>query len=149
MPSITILKGPVARFPFSLRSFLPYSFIYAPTAPRILDLFHSVFVIIDSNPVSTSPGFSPSPLPLPFPRKSGHCSGTTARTALFPGSLSSHISHFIGRPESGSLKKSREGHEARQKSHSVYSLPSSTYLSRPGAFRLGIFPGVNRQIKHL
>ena len=41
------------------------------------------------------------------------------------------MSHFRGRSESGSLKMSREGQEARQKAHSSYSLPSMTYLSRP------------------
>ena len=41
------------------------------------------------------------------------------------------MSHFSGRPESGSLKTSRDGQEARQKAHSSYSLPSIVYLSRP------------------
>src|SRR3989339_702346 len=43
----------------------------------------------------------------------------------------SHISHFSGRPESGSLNSGRDGQEALQKAHSSYSLPSITYLSLP------------------
>jgi len=35
------------------------------------------------------------------------------------------MSHFSGRPESGSMKKSRDGQDARQKLHSLYCLPLS------------------------
>ena len=41
------------------------------------------------------------------------------------------MSHFSGRPESGSLKISLEEQEARQKPHSSYSFPSMMYLSLP------------------
>ena len=41
------------------------------------------------------------------------------------------MSHLRGSPESGSLKKPRDGQEARQKAHSSYCLPSMVYLSRP------------------
>src|SRR4030043_1328160 len=47
------------------------------------------------------------------------------------GGSSSHISHLRGRPESGSLKTSRDEQEALQKPHSSYSFPSITYLSLP------------------
>jgi hypothetical protein len=43
----------------------------------------------------------------------------------------SHMSHFRGRPESGSLKRSRDGQEALQKAHSSYSLPSIVYMPLP------------------
>ena len=56
------------------------------------------------------------------------------------------MSHFSGRPESGSLNRSRDGQEARQKSHSSYSLPSMMYLSLPGAFRRRVLTRVDRKV---
>src|SRR4030042_2053837 len=56
-----------------------------------------------------------------------HCT----HNGLSCGGSSSHISHLRGRPESGSLNASLDGHEALQKPHSSYSLPSITYLSLP------------------
>ena len=54
-------------------------------------------------------------------------------------------SRFACRPESGSLKKSREGQDARQKSHSVYCSVQHIFIPA-GAFGFGIFPGVNRKV---
>jgi len=39
--------------------------------------------------------------------------------------------HLSGRPESGSWKSALDGQAARQKSQSLYSLPSITYLFLP------------------
>ena len=55
------------------------------------------------------------------------------------GSLS-HMSHLSGRPESGSLKRSRDGQAARQKAHSSYFLPSIVYWSLPAHWAAAYSP---------
>src|SRR5665647_444452 len=85
----------------------------------------------ESSPTSSSPRFSSTTASLSSSR-SKYVRASHRHTWTHHGSVrvssSSHISHFRGRPESGSRKYSLDGHETPQKLHSEYSL---IHISEP------------------